>query len=330
MELEITEALILAMGSLGIGMFLLIRGGEWTIDSAVYVARHAGVSPLIIGFTIIAFGTSLPELLVSVNANMHGSPGIAVGNVLGSNIANILLVIGATAVFCTIKATPREIMHDITIMLATTAALAALLLHGEISRIAGASMVLFLLGYVLWEYLSEKKHHEKKDNASAEEEHAPHFDHLGIGIAYLIVGMLCIALGAEFLVRGAKVSATIIGVPEAVIGLSIIALGTSLPELTTCIIAAKRKQSQLILGNILGSNVFNVLMIIGITTWIKPINVADIAPQLVNQDIWLTMAISVIFALILLLYKKVTRPIGLLFLVAYVTYIISIFVQYFT
>jgi len=326
MELAIplttTEAFILAIGSLGLGMILLLRGGEWTVDAAVYVAKHAGISPLIIGFTVVAFGTSLPELLVSINANMHDSPGIAIGNVLGSNIANILLVIGATAVFCTIKAVPRELIHDIAIMLLATIALLLLLLHGEINQIAGIVMIVILVFYVLWEYLAAKNSHSKKDGDDSEE---PLFKHFWAGIAYLLIGMACIALGAEFLVRGAKVSATIIGVPEAVIGLSIIAIGTSLPELTTCIIAAKRKQPDLILGNILGSNVFNILMILGITTLIKPIHISDIAPQLVNTDIWVVLAVSIIFSLLLLFYRKITRPIGFVFLTAYLAYMISIF-----
>lgn len=325
MELTTIEAFILAMGSLGLGMLLLIRGGEWTIDAAVYVARHAGISPLIVGFTIVAFGTSLPELLVSINANMHDSPGIAVGNVLGSNVANILLVIGATAIFCTIKAIPKELLADLIMMVVVTVALALLLVYGEISRFAGIGMMVVLVSYVLWQYLTTRGDHE---DTSADDDHEPRFNHFKEGLLYLVIGMVCIALGAEFLVRGAKVSATIIGVPEAVIGLSIIAIGTSLPELTTCIIAAKRKQSGLILGNIIGSNVFNVLMIIGITTIIKPIDVADISPHLVSFDIWVVLAISIIFAAILLIYRKITKSLGIMFLVVYVIYMASVFATY--
>lgn len=325
MELEVVEAFVLAIGALGLGMILLVRGGGWTIDASIFVARHIGIPPLIVGFTIVAFGTSLPELLVSVNANMHGSPGIAIGNVLGSNIANILLVIGATAVFCTIKAVPRELLHDLAMMMAATGLLAYLLVSGDISRMAGMAMLIILLSYVFWEYTMAS--HGKVPVDDVED---PEFKSFAIGIAYLLAGLICIALGAEFLVRGARVSATILGVPEAVIGLSVIALGTSLPELVTCLIAASKKQPDLVLGNILGSNVFNILMILGITTSIKPISVDDIAPQLVSFDIWVVMAVSLVFTLILLFYRKITRSIGFIFLMGYAVYIIAIYALDFT
>lgn len=315
------EAFVLAIGALGLGMILLIRGGNWTIDAAVYIARHAGISPLVVGFTIVAFGTSLPELLVSVNANLHDSPGIAIGNVLGSNIANILLVIGATAVFCTIKAVPRELFRDLAMMMAATLFLVYLLMQDDIGRIVGIVMLFILIAYVFWQYLMVKK-----EDAPVEDLEEPDFKSFRMGWAYLLGGMLFIALGAEFLVRGAKVSAHILGVPEAVIGLSIIALGTSLPELTTCLIAATKKQSNLVLGNIIGSNVFNILMIIGITTVIKPISVSQIAPQLVTFDIWFVLAVSFVFTLLLLFYRKITRFIGIIFLTSYSAYIVALYV----
>jgi cation:H+ antiporter len=322
MQLGVVEAFILAIGSLGLGMVLLIRGGGWTIDASVFVARHVGIPPLIVGFTIVAFGTSLPELLVSVNANWHGSPGIAIGNVLGSNIANILLVIGATATFCTILANPRKLLHDLIMMMVATVILAYLMVSGDISRTAGITMVGILIVYVFWEYMQARQGKLPVDDVED-----PEFSSFKAGMFYLIAGMVCIALGAEFLVRGARVSATIIGVPEAVIGLSIIAIGTSLPELATCLIAAARKQPDLILGNIIGSNVFNILMIIGIMTSIKPIDMADVAPQLAAFDIWIVMAVSLAFSLLLLLYRKITRFIGILFLVGYAVYIAAIYMM---
>jgi cation:H+ antiporter len=157
------DALVLAIGALGLGMILLIKGGGWTIDAAIYIARKLGVSPLVVGFTIVAFGTSLPELLVSVNANMHDSPGIAIGNVLGSNIANILLVIGTTGLFATIIAVPRTLIRDLVMMLISTVLLTFLMLHGDIPRAAGFAMVGVLrwlaffssmyFGNIVWLYL---------------------------------------------------------------------------------------------------------------------------------------------------------------------------------
>jgi len=153
MEYTQTELLILSIGALGLGMYLLFKGGDWTIEAAVFVAQRLGVSPLVIGFTIVAFGTSLPELLVSLNANMAGSPGIAIGNVIGSNIANILLVVGVTAFFATLVAVPKQLLRDIIMMLITSLVMVYLMLQGTISQIAGGAMIIFLLGYVAWQYV---------------------------------------------------------------------------------------------------------------------------------------------------------------------------------
>ncbi len=323
MTLAGPEALILALGALGLGMVLLIRGGDWTIDAAVYIARHLGVSPLVVGFTIIAFGTSLPELIVSINANMHDLPGIAVGNVVGSNIANILLVIGTTAIFATIIAVPRELLRDLIMMLLATALLAGLMVYGFISAYAGAGMLTVLILYTAWQYrLSLTGHVE------VEEVEEPEFKSLGASLLFLLMGLAFVALGAEFLVRGAKVSARVIGVPEDVIGLTVIAIGTSLPELSTCLIAAAKRQTGIILGNIIGSNVFNIMMIIGATALFKPIDMTMVAPQLASLDVWVMAAVSLLFTLILLFYKKIGRAMGISFLAAYVGYVVMIFMLY--
>lgn len=325
MEMTNTEAFVLALGALFFGIVLLIRGGNWAIDGAVFVARHIGISPLVVGFTILAFGTSLPELIVSVNANIHGSPEIAFGNVLGSNIANILLVIGATAAVATLHAVPRDLLRDLGMMILATALLAILMMNGVISRWAGTSMVLLLLVYTLWQYIMAKKGH-----IEAELVEEPEFKNMRSAILYLAIGMACIAGGAEFLVRGASISAIVIGVPEAVIALSVIAIGTSLPELSTCLIAARKGHTDLILGNIIGSNVFNILMIIGVTAMIKPLTTEDVAPQLVDLDIWITMGVSVLFTAILLIFRKVHQFTGYAFLAAYIAYIVAIFALYMT
>lgn len=323
MQLETAEALILAIGALGLGLVLLIKGGSWTIDAAIFLARRMGVSPMIVGFTIVAFGTSLPELLVSINANISGSPGIAIGNVLGSNIANILLVIGATAVFAVIHAVPRALMRDLAMMMLTTAGFAVLLINGAITWIAGMAMVTILVLYSAWQYFMALR-----GEIPIDEVEEPEFSSLRNALLFLTAGLICIALGAEFLVRGAKVSATIIGVPEAVIGLSVIAIGTSLPELSTCIAAAAKRQADIILGNIIGSNVFNILMIIGVTASIKSVDVTITAPQLVSFDIWVTLGVSTLFTLVLLFYRKINRFLGVSFLALYAGYIIYIYANY--
>lgn len=317
------EILILSIGALGLGLFLLFKGGNWTIDAAIYLAKKLGISPLIIGFTIVAFGTSLPELIVSIKANIDGSPGIAIGNVIGSNIANILFVVGVTAFFTTLTVVPKKLIRDILAMMVATILMMALMMHGTITEMAGMAMIAVLVIYTAWQYMMAKK-----GIIEPEDIEEPEYKTIIHGIFFLLLGLIGISLGAEFLVRGAKISATIIGVPEDVIGLSIIALGTSLPELSTCLIAAMKKQSDIVIGNILGSNMFNILMIIGAAAIIKPIEPESIAPQVVTLDIWVMFGVALIFSLLLLFYKKINKPIGVIFVAGYIFYIILIYGLY--
>ncbi len=318
------QALAIPLGIMLIGILLLVKGGDWTINSAVYIAHHFGLSPMIVGFTILAFGTSLPELIISILAVLRGSEGIAMGNVIGSNIANILCVIGISACFITFKVTiTKAFIRDIFMMLLCSALLLALMFNGDISRMSGGVMITILAVYVFVQYLMASRGKAPIEDTTTD--YDTEFSSPVMPYIFLILGLLCIAGGAEFLVRGAKESATILGVPEAIIALSIIALGTSLPELSTSIIAGKKGHTDMVLGNIIGSNVFNILMIIGATSLVKPIVASSYTPQLLNFDIWLMIAISIIFALILLIYKKVNKPIGIVFISTYVLYNIYIY-----
>ncbi len=324
MDLTTITALTLPVISMIVGIVLLVKGGDWTIDSAVYVAHKFGISPLVVGFTIIAFGTSLPELLISVFANLQGSGGIALGNVLGSNIANIMLVIGVSATIAPLVVQSKDVMRDLLVMILATALLAFLMQYGEIGRIAGFAMIFFLGAYVFFQY----KMAEGQEQQELSEEDEQAFEKPLYAYGFLLLGLITIAGGAEFLVRGAKESATIIGVPEAVIALSIIALGTSLPELSTCISAVRKGHSDIVLGNIIGSNVFNILMILGVTSLVKPIAAGSFAVQLVNFDIWITVLISVIFSLLLVFLGKIGRSTGFILFSAYIVYNIYIYAIY--
>lgn len=323
MDLTTIELFVLATGAMGLGIMLLIKGGDWTVDSAVYIATHFGISPLVVGFTIVAIGTSLPEFVVSMVANFQGSGGIAIGNVLGSNIANVLLVIGLTGIFATLQTHAQGVIKDLVFMLVATGIMLFLLLQeGDIGRLAGMGMVLLLLSYIFLQYKMSLRGEIPAENEEPEESK---FDYPWQPYLFLFLGLIAVAGGAEFLVRGAKVSARILEVPEAVIALSIIAFGTSLPELSTCIIAARKGFSEIVLGNIIGSNVFNILMIIGLTALIKPIAENSYEQQLVDFDIWVVVAVSVIFSMILIFYNKITRPIGIVFMALYVLYNIYIY-----
>lgn len=326
MEFTHFDSFILAAAAMLLGIFLLIKGGDWTIDSSVYIARKFGISQMVVGFTIVAFGTSLPELVISVIANLQGSAGIALGNVIGSNIANILLVLGAAGFLVTLQAQRnKELVKDLSFMVLATIVLAGFLIFGEISRVAGGLMIATLAIYVFLQYRASLK--DKKE-PSHENEPEPEFFHAAQPYIFLFIGLISIALGAEFLVRGAKISAEIVGVPEAVIALSIIAIGTSLPELSTCIIAARKGQSDIVLGNIIGSNVFNILMIVGVTATVKPIVQGSFAAQLATFDIWLALIVAVIFTALLLIRGKIGKLVGGFFLLSYLVYNIYIYAIY--
>jgi cation:H+ antiporter len=320
------QSLLIPLVFMVCGIFLLIKGGDWTIDSAVYIARRFGLSPMVVGFTVLAFGTSMPELIVSILAVLRDSEGIAMGNVIGSNIANILLVIGSAALISTMYIQiSKGLIKDLVMMLLSSVLLMGLMIYGDIDRTAGVLMIILLSGYVFLQYRMALKGEIEVDPAAEIAHEDGDAEATTHPYVFLFLGLLAVAGGAELLVRGASESAGIIGVPEDVIALTIIAFGTSLPELSTSIISARRGHSDMALGNIVGSNVFNVLMIIGITSIVKPITHHSYAEQLLNFDIWVMLATAVVFTGLVLGYRKINKPIGGMFLAAYVAYTIYIY-----
>ena len=308
MELTGYNLGVLAAGSVVAGIWLLVLAGGWTIDSAVAIARRAQLSRVFIGATIIAFGTSVPELFTSVNANLTGFPGISLGNIIGSNIANVLLVIGAAALVTTLAVTPSKVFKDIGIMLVATVIFIAGMLSGVFERWMGLLMFGLLVGFVVWQYVNNEI-----DTSEVEDVEMP----AGRAAALLVGGIAGLAVGSELLVRGAVVAGQVIGVPEAVIGMTAVAVGTSLPELTASLSAAAKGETDLMFGNILGSNTFNILSIVGLTAIIKPLAVE---PVLLGFDLWFMVAVTVGFAAMLAAGVKITRTFGLAFLAAYVAF----------
>lgn len=323
MTLPPFDLFILSIAAMLSGLYLLIKSGEWIISAAVYIAKRWHVSPLLIGFTIVAFGTSLPELMVSILANLQGSPGISIGNVIGSNIANICLVIGVTGLVVTLTTQFTNLARDMVFMCLATILMAYFLFAGEIGRIAGGLMILGLIGYTALNYFMAND-----DDVPEEVQEDSEFSSSWQAYGMLLLGLFTVFLGAEILVRGAKVGAAVIGVPDAVIGLSVIALGTSLPELSTCLIAARRGLYDIVLGNIIGSNVFNILMIIGISSLIKPVEQGQIDPQLVSFDVWVFLGVTFLFSALLAVYRKIDKVVAIPLLVFYVLYNIFIYYQY--
>lgn len=250
-----------------LGLIGLFVGGESLVRGAAALARRFGLSPMLIGLTIVGFGTSTPELLVSVQAALAGSPAIAIGNVLGSNSANILLILGLAALITPIHISLAKSRNDLAFMLLATAAIGAALWGGMLSRAEGAGL---LAGLALFLYVSFKHPHIPDPPADADltrAEPAP----LVRSLVITLGGLVILMAGARLLVDSATDMARTFGISEAVIGLTIVAVGTSLPELATSLIAAWRKEIDIAVGNIVGSNVFNIFGILGITALIAPI-----------------------------------------------------------
>lgn len=313
-ELGVYQSAILAIGSIFAGLVLLMRGGDWTVEVAVWIAEKAGLSKLFIGATIVAFGTSVPELFTTVNANLSGFPGLALGNVIGSNIANILLIVGATAIIFNIKGKPSELLKDVVMVTLASAVFVFLVTQGVIARWHGLLMFAALVVYVAYQFRADK------GSAAVEldEVPAPALGSFPKALAMLAGGLLALAVGSELLVQGAVAAGGVIGVPEAVIGLTVVAFGTSLPELATCVAAAAKRHTNMLIGNILGSNLFNILSIVGITAMVKPIVIhADVA----DADLWVMLGITILFCAWMLTFARVGRVLGIALVAAYVLFI---------
>lgn len=298
-----------------IGLAGLFFGGEALVRGSVGVAKRLSISPLVIGLTVVGFGTSMPELLVSVQAAFRGAPDIAVGNIIGSNIANILLIAGITALVWPIRSAGASLRRDTAVMVGAGLLLIPLFMTGEIARWAGLILVGGLAGYLLWTFLASRENDDTDEDIAA----APTLTFTAAAL-WVGAGFVGLLVGAQFLVGGAVSLAQSFGVSEAFIGLTIVAVGTSLPELATSLIAALRRQSDLAIGNILGSNIFNVLGILGITAIISPI---PVAPRFLTFDLPVMIAVSLALTALLLLRPQIGRFTGAAFLIAYTLYIVS-------
>ncbi len=295
-----------------LGLIGLFFGGDALVRGAVGFARRMAISPLLIGLTVVGFGTSTPELLVSVDAALGGVPDVALGNVIGSNIANVLLIVGATALIWPITVAGATLRRDTCVMVAASLALAAIFALGDVGRLAGAVLIAELAGYLVWAYV------QPGDAAPDEADLPPPMPVLR-ALLWLAGGLVALLFGAQFLVDGAVAIARDAGLSEAFIGLTIVAVGTSLPELATSVVAAFRRQSAIAIGNVVGSNIFNILGILGVTAVITPI---PVAPRFVGFDVPVMIAASLLLTALLLMRAKIGRVIGALMLAGYAGYIV--------
>jgi len=294
-----------------LGFVVLIIGGELLVRGAVRVAERAGMSQLLIGLTIVGFGTSAPELVASVEAARAGSPGIAWGNVVGSNLANSLLILGAASVILPMMIPRGPLWRDGGLALAVTIILWWVASTSGITVTIGAGFLVLLTAYLGYAYWAERTQpvgataiHEKAESLEAADAHLHDEQPIWRSMLVLLAGIVMIVLGGRWLVEGAVDLARLIGMSEAVIGLTVIAIGTSLPELVTSVIAAYKGASAVALGNVLGSNLFNLLLIGGVTAVIAPGTIPD---EIANYGLPLLIVASVILMIFAVTGRQITR-----------------------
>lgn len=299
---------------------MLLIGGDVFVRGAVSVAQRFNVSPLLIGLTLVGFGTSLPELFASLEAARIGSPGIAVGNVVGSNIANILLILGLSALITPLAVAPGALRRDGPVLIATSALTIGICLFGRIDRWWGLIFLGLLLAYMIHAYLSERHHQDARAQLHLAEaaEVKPLATTPVLMLAVTLGGLIGIVFGAGLLVDSAVVLARAYGLSEAVIGLTIVALGTSLPELTTSLIAALRRHGDVALGNVVGSNIFNLFGILGATALFRPIPVPS---EIAHFDNWIMLAATALFVVFATTRAQVERWEGGVLLAGYLVYV---------
>lgn len=303
-----------------LGFLLLTLGGNALVHGSVTVARRLGMSELLIGVTLVGFGTSTPELLTSINAAFAGSPGIAVGNVVGSCTVNILLIFGLAALIAPIACEPKAMKRDGAVLMAATVSCVALALYGTLERLPGLVFIACLVGYVVYTYRQE--HGKKTPSAElhiAEAKEIPDGEaSLWKGLVLALGGMVVVVIGADLLVEGAIALAKQYGVSESVIGLTVVAVGTSLPEMAAAVMAAIHKKPELTLGNVIGSNIYNIWGILGTTAIIRPIPVPHGIAQF---DVWVMLGATALMLVFVRTGHRVSRMEGAGLMGLYAAYI---------
>lgn len=310
------------IGLIIIGLAGLIIGGELLVRGAVSAAKAFNISPLVIGLTLVGFGTSTPELVTSLQAALSGSSGIAIGNVVGSNIGNMLLIVGIAALVAPIAVLPAALRRDGAVLAAATLLCVGVVLIGELGRLAGLTLVGMLAFYLTATLLAERraKVSPSADMYVAEADTIAGQDmSLDKSLAFAAVGLVITILGARFLVSGAVFAAQSIGLSEAVIGLTVVAIGTSMPELVTSILAVRKGQGDVALGNVIGSNIFNILGILGITALVQPMIVPE---EIIQLDIWVMLAATVLLVAFARSGWRIGRMEGGILLGLYVGYLL--------
>lgn len=300
---------VLQIVFLAVGFFLLVKGADWFVDGASGLARKLGIPQLVIGLTIVAMGTSLPEAAVSISAALRGNAEITIGNIVGSNILNILIILGVTALIATLKVADSTIRYEIPFMIVITFVLLWLgYTGGQVTRLEGVILWVLFLMYLRYLYMMAKKGKE-------EETEAAQLSAAKI-IGLILAGVVMIVAGSNFAVEGASNIAKALGISQRFIGLTIVAFGTSLPELVTSVSAARKGNADIAIGNIVGSNIFNILFIVGTTALITPVTFA----VGFVVDTLIAAAVGILLFVCVARTKELRRKAGIVMLLGYVLY----------
>ena len=311
-----SELLMIAILILG-GLVLLYFGADWLVKGAVTISLKFGLSPLIVGLTVVALGTSLPEALVSIQATLDNQGGIALGNVIGSNILNIALILGLSSLLQPLKVDSHLVKADVPLLVGASFLLIVLLEDFHISRMEGALLLLGIVFYVTGNIMTVKRTSPAEDQIEGMEVPGDPSKNLLRDIGFLILGLIALALGSNFLVEGAVDLARIWGLSEALIGLTIVSIGTGTPELATALMAAYRKTADIAIGNAVGSNIFNIFFVVGLAGLIAPINGTQISPS----DLYVMFGLTFLLLPTVWTGMVLDRKEGFLFVAIYVAYI---------
>ena len=310
------ELLMIALYITG-GLVLLFFGADWLVQGAVTLALHLGLSPLIVGLTVVALGTSVPEALVSVQAALGHQGGIALGNVIGSNILNIALILGLSSLILPLKVDSRIVKADVPLLTGATFMLVVLLEDFHISRMEGAFLLLCIVFYVTGNIMTVKRTSPEEDKIEGMEIPEDSGKTLWRDVGFLILGIVTLGFGANFLVTGAVDLARIFGLSEALIGLTIVSIGTGTPELATVLMAAFRKTPDLAIGNVVGSNLFNIMFVLGIAGLVAPLDGKGIS----SVDLYVMLGVTILLLPTVWTGRILDRKEGFLFLAIYVGYL---------
>ena len=330
--------MILSIVAIVVGLVLLVWSADWFVDGAVGVAHFFGMSTFLIGMVIVGFGTSAPEMVVSVLSALNDTPQLALGNAYGSNIANIALILGVTALIIPVVVQKQAMSRDIPILIAVTVLTVFLLIDGNVSRMDGIVLLLAFVAIMAFNILSElRQKRKRKKSAAADDLDSEYGSAEKVSIVrsslLLLMGLLLLIVSSRMLVWGAVNVAQALGVSDLLIGLTIVAVGTSLPELASSIAAARRGENDLAVGNVIGSNIFNTLVVVGLASVIAPIQAAD--PEVMSRDVPIMSALTLFLFLICIPVKKKNckrvsgfgRIGGALFLSLYVAYLVLLGIQ---